>query len=493
MSLVSDANPGIGVPASIVKKSINLDVLEKIENDLDIEDIVSILFLMVCDYKNAFSKIYQLYRKAKKDGTCVISEIVKDNEENWEDKFLESICVCNNRKVIKKLGLCLKDLETRYLPKNRFFKQTLNPIAKCLYVLCESLTTEETKMLLRLVKEDKVKYEPTLDDVDQLELHLLYWMNIEYISILSEKRGNLKNLLKHLKTFDDIELITVDLAKYDEQHHSYSSSTDTSEKTTFSIQNFNKSNLIEIENNDKSIRQIKKGLCVIINEMYFHGSQYETRYGTNADSDKLSKTFKGFGFAVHIFENLKKNEMLSKIRNLSKLFGSDYDCIFVCILSHGYKGGIITSDEAEVSIESIENAFCCSEFTEIIKIVIIQACQGKAVGKVAVNENSLVTDGLDDLVPADITARKNFCIFMSTLQGYVSMRDKLRGSWFIQEFCDILQQKERKVTFFNSVLKVMQVVQNKRGIMRDELVSQLPELRMLRLDTDFELPQYTGH
>lgn len=114
-------------------------------------------------------------------------------------------------------------------------------------------------------------------------------------------------------------------------------------------------------------------------------------------------------------------------------------------------------------------------------------------GKVPVNGNSLTTDGLeDDPVTADITARKNFCIFMSTLQGYVSVRDKLRGSWFIQELCDVLQQKERKVTFFDCVTKVMQAVQNKRGIMGNELVAQLPELRMLRLNTDFEFPRYNN-
>ncbi|XP_043488759.1 caspase-8-like [Polistes fuscatus] len=496
MSLVFDANPGIDLPINIAKQSINLDILEKIENDLDIDDIISILFLMVSDYKNAFFKIYKLYCKAKNNGTSAIAEIVKDNQKNWEEKLLESICICNNRKVTKKLGLRFEELEIMYLPKNRLFTKTLNPIAKCLYFLCESLTMEETKMLLRLVKEDKVKYEPILEDMDQLELHLLYWMNIEYISILSEKQGNLKNLLKHLKTFDDVESITLDLANYD-GHHSHSSSTDTWENVG-SIQNFNKSNLMETENNEKSIRKIKNGLCVIINQMYFRGSQYETRYGTNADSDKLSKTFKGFGFAVHTLEDLKKNEMLTSIRNLSKLFGSDYDCIFVCILSHGSKGSIITSDEAEVSIESIENAFCCPEFTEIIKIVIIQACQGKIAGKVPVNGNSLTTDGLDGLdglddpVTADITTRKNFCIFMSTLQGYVSVRDKLRGSWFIQVLCDVLQQKERKVTFFDCVTKVMQVVENKRGVMGDELVAQLPELRMLRLNTDFEFPQYNN-
>lgn len=194
MPLVSDASPRMDVEADIIKKSINLDILEKIESDLDVDDIVSILFLMVGDYKNVFHKIFTLYRKAKKGKRSVIAEIVKDNLENWEDKLVESLCICNNRNVIKKLGLRFENLKIRYLPRCRLYTNRLNPIAKCLYLLCESLTVEDTKILLRFVNEDKIflsivaeekKYKPMLEDADQLELHLLYWMNIGYISILS--------------------------------------------------------------------------------------------------------------------------------------------------------------------------------------------------------------------------------------------------------------------------------------------------------------------
>lgn len=43
-------------------------------------------------------------------------------------------------------------------------------------------------------------------------------------------------------------------------------------------------------------------------------------------------------------------------------------------------GGIIASDEEEVSLETIERALCCLELKDVIKIVIIQACQGKICG-----------------------------------------------------------------------------------------------------------------
>ncbi|XP_035727475.1 caspase-8-like [Vespa mandarinia] len=493
MSLVSDARPPrVDATPNVIKNRINLNILEKIESDLDIDDIVSILFLMVNDYKSVFLKIFKLYCKAKKYKTSVIAEIVKDNEENWEEKLLESICISENRKVIKKLGLRYEDLEKSYLPKCRLYTKKLNPIAKCLYLLCESLSVEETKRLLRFVKEDKIflsiinenkKYEPILEDIDQLELHLLYWMNIGYISIFSAKEGNLKNLLKHLKGFDDIDYLIMEDLKACNRDQNISSLS-ASKETPRSLEN--QINVIEIENN---MRKIKKGLCIIINQIYFYGSQYETRLGTSADADKLSKTFRGLGFTVSVIDNLTKHKMLSHIRDLSKQFGCDYDCIFLCILSHGCEGGIIAVDEKEVSIKSINNAFCCSEFSKIIKIVIIQACQGKAIGKV-LNLNPLTTDGLDEPATIDITAHANFCVFMSTLQGFVSIRDKLRGSWFIQELCNILQRNERKISFFELTTKVIQTIRNKQGIMDGDRIAQLPELFMCRLDADFELPKY---
>lgn len=491
MSLVSDAIPRMDVETNMAKKNINLDILEKIENDLDIDDIISILFLMASDYKNVFPKVFELYCKAKEYGTFVIVEVVKDNQENWEDKLLESICICNNRKVIKKLGLRYEDLKKYYLSNCGLYTKQLNPIAKCLYILCESLTVEETKALLHSVKEDKIflsidkdkKYEAMLEDIDQLELHLLYWMDIGYISIFSAKEGNLKDLLKHLNAFDDIKPIIRDLKCYDRNRNI--SSAGTFEEAT----SFCQTNVIEPGYSDKRIRKIKKGLCVIINEINFRGLQYETRFGTTVDADALLKTFKGFGFTVDIVENLTKREILSTIGNLSKQFGCDYDCIFLCILSHGYKGGIIAVDEKEVSIESIGNAFCCPEFSKIIKIVIIQACQGNIRGKI-LNHDSITTDGLDESVTADITARMNFCIFMSTLQGFMSLRDKREGSWFIQGLCNIFQRNGGKISFFECVTKVIEVIQNKRGTINDDCIAQLPELLCCRLHSDFELPQY---
>ena len=165
--------------------------------------------------------------------------------------------------------------------------------------------------------------------------------------------------------------------------------------------------LSDVEGED--IRKLNNGLCIIISQMRFSGQQFETRFGTVADRMKLSETFQKFGFTIEVFENLTKDEILTTLENIPKDFGTDYDCIFVCILSHGCKGGIISADEKEVSIEAIEHKFCCTKLKDVIKVVIIQACQGKVTGQINDDEvTHLVTDGPLNCEVSSILPYKKF-------------------------------------------------------------------------------------
>lgn len=365
----------------------------------------------------------------------------------------------------------------------------MNLTAKCLYLLCETLSEDKIKLLLQYVKTDIIEYNVNLKDSDFLELHMLYWMQENYISINLDGTVKLENLLKHLKKIEDLESIYDDLKNHenhrdvlDIQH--INTSINTSQLQTFFI----KEHKISL-NNEENIRKIKKGLCIIINQMFFMGEKYEIRFGTETDCMKLLETFKGFNFITKEFNNLKKDEILKMLEDIPKTFGVDYDCIFVCILSHGYEGSIISADEKEVKTEEIEYKFCSIELKDVIKIVIIQACQGKIIGQV---EDSLVTDGFINCnISKNILSYRNFCIFMSTIQGFVSMRHKEKGSWFIQEFCNILQNGKDKITFLQAVSKTIDAVGEKKGVLNGiNSVAQLPEIKSYRLSSDFQFPEY---
>ncbi|EZA54057.1 Caspase-10 [Ooceraea biroi] len=410
---------------------MNINILRQIEDDLDLDEKISILFLIIEDYANAFTCIFNLYQKAKREKAYIIIDYVKSHPENWEDKVLEALCIVNNCEVLGKLRVSFDILNRHYVPKIRLSAQNVNVIAKCLYDVCESLDEDEQNLLIRFVKSENSNYEPLLDNVDCLELHMLYWMQIKYITI-SKDREHLIRLLKHLASFANLQTICWDLEKFDNHLH------------------------------------------------------YETRYGTNADCASLSETFQAFGFTVCKHENLVRKEILKKISNIPKDHGNTFDCMFLCILSHGYTGGIISSDEQEVSLIEIERAVCCMELKDVIKIVIIQACQGKTRG--IINDN-LARDGLYDTVPKteDTSKFENFYMFMSTLQGFLSIRHKEEGSWFIQEVCRVLKTYGNQLTFLECVREIMTSVRKKKGTIEGNRVAQLAEVRPDRLQSDFQL------
>jgi len=89
----------------------------------------------------------------------------------------------NNREIIKKLRLSFSDLNLQYVPKLKSYSKNINVVAKCLYRLCESLNESEQKLLLNYVKSENHNYEPFLDNINYLELHMLYWIQIGYMTI----------------------------------------------------------------------------------------------------------------------------------------------------------------------------------------------------------------------------------------------------------------------------------------------------------------------
>lgn len=76
-------------------------------------------------------------------------------------------------------------------------------------------------------------------------------------------------MLKHLKAFDHIDLITANLKEYDWNRDT--SDSGGPEKAPRSLEN--RTVVVEAGDNERNIRKIKKGLCVIINQMHFHGTQ----------------------------------------------------------------------------------------------------------------------------------------------------------------------------------------------------------------------------
>ncbi|XP_036141422.1 caspase-8 isoform X2 [Monomorium pharaonis] len=440
MSLSLDA-----IACSVAETVINTNILKKIEDDLEIDEKISILFLIIDNYANGFNDIFKLLQ-TKTENAYIITDYVRHHPENWKEKILEAICILNNREVIRKLKLSFSDLNLKYVPNVRSYSRNLNIVAKCLYRLCESLNNVEQKLLLNCVKSENCNYEQKLDNKDYLELHMLYWIQINYITISKDETCNMKNLLKHLQTLKNgyLRIICMDLEKFENSLHVVDNRRTCGTNNENYLQSTLPEELSHIERHYYGKKIINSGLCIIINQMNFR-KEYETRHGTKADSNHLSETFKTFGFKTEIHQDLKKSKMLEKIRNISKDYGNKYDCLFLCILSHGYKGSI--------------------------------------------GNNFLTTDDLSDsFAPVeDIRQFANFFMFMSTIQGFLSIRHKEEGSWFIQEVCKIFKTCGNELTFHDCVRKIMKSVRERKGTIDGNQIAQLSEIRQDRLESDFQL------
>ncbi|EFN71406.1 hypothetical protein EAG_10727, partial [Camponotus floridanus] len=104
--------------------------------------------------------------------------------------------------------------------------------------------------------------------------------------------------------------------------------------------------------------------------------------------------------------------------------------------------------------------------------------------------NCLITDGLSNspvMISEDIRQFRKLLIFMSTIQGFVSVRHKDQISWFIQEVCKILETYGNHLSFTEYVRKKIAFMQEKNGKIEGVQIVQLPEIRIDCLDSDFQL------
>ena len=101
------------------------------------------------------------------------------------------------------------------------------------------------------------------------------------------------------------------------------------------------------------------------------------RYGSDGDRDKLSETFKMLGHKVVIFENLRYHQLHTTMKKVAEDF-RQHDALVVCILSHGEKDSIFTSDCVPVKLDEIKSYFCgISCLVDKPKLFFLQACQGE--------------------------------------------------------------------------------------------------------------------
>ena len=198
-----------------------------------------------------------------------------------------------------------------------------------------------------------------------------------------------------------------------------------------------------------NMKSKRHGVCLIINNKTFD-DQSEPRKGTDRDEANLVETWRYLGYHVEVRRNMSHDEIKSIFDKVDDfLSGVDretdeksklaHDSFVCCLLSHGNKSCIKSSDNKNIYIKYLEESVGTSKrLLKRPKIFFIQACQGDEIGceivepEVLVNE-SLVSDG-----NVHTTNRSDIYISYATVQGNKAYRHEEKGSWYIGTVCKTL-------------------------------------------------------
>lgn len=155
---------------------------------------------------------------------------------------------------------------------------------------------------------------------------------------------------------------------------------------------------------------VPRGKCLIIQNEDFESreessSDESSRSGCK-DADLIEEAFVRLNFVIErVPINRKALEMCEDLIKFSKQDHKRYDCIVVCISSHGCQGGIFGTDWKMVPIQYILDTFSKNELEEKPKLFFFNACRSLArPRKVEPRQNRARLDGcisgdqLDDLL-----------------------------------------------------------------------------------------------
>uniref|UniRef100_A0A1B6GQ58 Caspase family p20 domain-containing protein n=1 Tax=Cuerna arida TaxID=1464854 RepID=A0A1B6GQ58_9HEMI len=457
---------------------ITFETVAKIENDVDFNDMISLIFLLF-DCNVALQEILSMVTNYEVNG---VRSFVNDNRlsswaryqnnnqnRNWRLELVEALAVIQNYKILEKLGYSKIEINEQIKPKS---DETLhlNRAKKMLFKLCDSLTGKQAIRLINLVRTEKTfDNDITITyDVTYMELYVLFWLTQYAITI--DKGVNVDVLTKCLKKMnlsDIVERIDGTVRKINESLQNKHSLED---KCSYEIKNPKNVgllvivNMVEFENNVEQREEFKDQLPP---------HKLNDRIGSLKDVISLKGTFTSYlNFKVVIENNIKHDDLINEIQKMIREhFVEEHSALFLCILSHGKEGCIYGVNSIPVRIEEIKNIFCNGTYVSnmlinVPKVLIINACQG--VNYLFVEPGLTVDSGSSSEQLSGAQLRHNgptrqdpysdLLICMSIIDGFVSVRSTLQGSKYIQELCRCLKKYYYKKHFTDIVVRVQRNV-----------------------------------
>ncbi|KAM9142792.1 caspase-6 [Pangshura tecta] len=218
----------------------------------------------------------------------------------------------------------------------------------------------------------------------------------------------------------------------------------------------------------------RRGVALVFNhEQFYWHLTLPDRRGTLADKENLKRSLTELGFEVRCFDDLKAEEVMRNIYEVSMDNHSDADC-FVCVfLSHGEDNHVYAYD-AKIKVQTVTNMFRGDKCPSLVgkpKIFIIQACRGDKH-----DDPVIVQDTVDSIVDKSnvnetevdaaaiytLPAGADFLMCYSVAEGYYSHRETLNGTWYIQDLCEMIRKYGSSLEFTELLTLVNRKVSHRR-------------------------------
>ncbi|XP_031768056.2 caspase-6-like [Galleria mellonella] len=205
------------------------------------------------------------------------------------------------------------------------------------------------------------------------------------------------------------------------------------------------------------LEKYKHKILVIFNHAKFD-CNLESRQSTKHDVDALKRTFKRNGFKVKCYEDKTVQEIKNKLKKFTdpkrKNF-TDYGCIAVAVLTHGYYDGILMAKDKQYKEQQIINYLKSSTnntFMNKPRIIIIQACRGEndirgvGVHQPDVHRFPKKTNSKQERSDYYYTLdlEPDMLVLHSSYIGNTAHSEQYTGtdgSWFIQTLCDVFDKR----------------------------------------------------
>lgn len=193
----------------------------------------------------------------------------------------------------------------------------------------------------------------------------------------------------------------------------------------------------------------KRGVALVINNKRFESRlDMPIREGTDKDAASLEFSLSKLGFDVKIAHNCSVAFMRDLLFRWARADHSAYDCFVCVILSHGDEGVVYGTDRP-IELDQLMQPFKQnSSLAGKPKIFIVQACRGSSFME------GTDTNPFEANYVNKIPMEADFLIAYSTISGYYSWRNSQNGSWFIQAFCQLLNEQGRQQEFVHLLTAV---------------------------------------